>query len=312
MAATGAVSSLSLVHLVRKAEGIEALERFLDSYRAHDAGTDHELVLLFKGFVDRSDAARHLALAEDLDVRELYVGDDGFDLTAYHRAAQSLTTERCCFVNSHSQVLAPGWLGHLVRALDELGVGLAGASGSWASLRSYALLHLGLPSAYGRIYVDRREAVSTLAQIGGGDSQRVGGVRRIAYTAITLAGDLRGFEGFPVPHVRTNAFAIDRPRFLRVALGGLSRKVQAHRLESGRGGITRAVEREGAVAVVVDREGRSYRSEEWPASETFWQLSQRGLMVADNQTAAYERATLAQRRILARYAWGSEGAARDG
>jgi hypothetical protein len=299
------VSLLNLVHLVRKAEGVETLERFLASYRAHDAGIEHELILLFKGFEGHADVAGHLALAEGLGAHELHVSDEGFDLTAYHRAAQRLTAERCCFVNSHSRILAGGWLARLAAALDEPGVGIAGASGSWASLRSYALLHLGLPGPYGRIFEDRREAVATLAEVAG--SERAGGLRGAAYTAISLAGDLRGFDGFPAPHVRTNAFVIERARFLRVASGALTRKVQAHRLESGRTSITRAVEREGAAAVVVDREGRSYRSHDWPASETFWQGSQRGLMVGDNQTGAYERAAPAQRRVLARYAWGAQG-----
>lgn len=301
-----------MVHLVRRGNGLEPLRRFLDSYRSHPAGCDHRLVLLFKGFEnDEADLAAHRDLARDLAVEQVRVADEGLDLTAYRTAAGRLHAPRYCFVNSHSVILADGWLGHLDRALRGRGVGVAGASGSWASILSYAVFHAGLPGAYRSVYPDRAGALSAFAALDRerkGGAEPVGGIRGRVHTAIALSGMAVGFERFPAHHVRTNAFMLEHDLFMDVGRGTLRRKVQSHRLESGRDGITRRVEAHGLAAVVVDRDGRSHTHEDWPDSETFWQGEQRGLMVADNQTRTYEQADPARRSLLARYAWGERAA----
>ena len=50
------MADLALVHLVRKANGPEPFRRFLESYRAVDAGAPHDLVLLLKGFASQQEA----------------------------------------------------------------------------------------------------------------------------------------------------------------------------------------------------------------------------------------------------------------
>jgi hypothetical protein len=305
--------ALCVVHLVRSGAGTEPLGRFLTSYREHPAGVEHDLVLLYKGFDSASAAAEHRELAGDLPVEELFVSDQGFDLTAYATAADSLNAARYCFLNSHARILAANWLTHLDSALSAPGAGLAGASGSWASIVSYGLFHLGLPSAYRRVYGDRRSTVRAFAEL---DRERTGtpadisAPRRSVYTALSLAGAAVGFERFPAHHLRTNAFIIDHGVFAEVGQAALRRKVQAHRLESGRDSITRRVERLGLDALVVDRDGLSYAHADWPSSETFWQGAQGGLLVADNQSEDYQRAGSERRLLLSRYAWGDQAAPR--
>lgn len=299
---------VALVHLVRSGNGPEPLRRFLDSYRAHPAGCEHRLVLLFKGFDDgEAELAAQRALARDLSIEEVRVSDEGLDLKAYRTAAGRLCAPRYCFVNSHSVIRADGWLGHLDRALQAPEVGMSGASGSWASMLSYALFQAGLPSAYRSVYEDRAGALSAFAAIDRerkGGAEPIGGIRGRVHTSIALAGMAVGFERFPAHHLRTNAFTIEHDLFMAVSRGPLRRKVQSHRLESGRDSITRRVEGQRLAAVVVDRGGRSHTHEDWPSSETFWQGRQRGLLIADNQTESYERGDADRRLLLARYAWG--------
>jgi hypothetical protein len=302
---------LWLVHLVRATNPIEPLRRFLDSYRLQPAGVEHRLVLLFKGFQDPAAADAHRELAGKLSYEEIHVSDEGFDLSAYRQAAETLAGGRYCFLNSHSRILAPGWLGHLDRALSIPSTGLVGASGSWASMLSYALFHVGLPSVYGRVYPDRASTLEAFQQL---DRQRTGSIasvsrpRRWLSTALALGAAFRGFERFPARHVRTNAFVIDHDTLMSTANPALRSKVHSHRLESGREGLTRQVQRLGLDAVVVDRRGHVYAPADWPASETFWQGAQRGLLVGDNQTADYDSADAALRLLLARYAWGHQAA----
>ena len=48
-------------------------------------------------------------------------------------------------LNSHSEILSPDWLAELDRALDQPRSGLVGATGSWASTRSWVLHSYSYP-----------------------------------------------------------------------------------------------------------------------------------------------------------------------
>lgn len=299
-----------VVYLTWGPLGPEPLREFLASYHRHPAGAPHRLVVLLNGV--ESGASRDVLRREleHTDHRLIDLERSLLDLVAYRAAADILSASRYCFLNSYSRVLADDWLAYLDRALDEPRVGIAAASGSWASMLSYALFQLGLPSAYRRVFDGRG---STLRQFEELHRERTGDVpssncvRRRVGTVVSLLPMLVGFVRFPAHHVRTNAFAIEHDVFMLAAKPALRRKVQTHRLESGRGSFTRQVERRGLRAVVVDRSGQLYDPSDWPGSETFWQGEQRGLLVADNQTEYYARGDARRRLLLARYAWGDRG-----
>lgn len=296
-----------VVHLVREANGIEPLRAFLDSYRRHDAGVAHRLVLLFKGFGDRRGSEAHRALANDLDFEEVFVSDDGFDLSAYRRAAAALSADRYCFLNSFSRIQADGWLALLDGALARDGIGVAGASGSWASILSFALFHLGLPSAYRSVFGGRRETLRQFRAIErerAGDADATSERRARLNTAIALGPLLVGFPAFPAIHLRTNSFVLSHATLMRVLDPAGHSKKEALGLESGRHSMTREVQRMGLRAVVVDRAGTVYDPCDWAESETFWQGAQSGLIVADNQSEQYRLGDPDRRRLLARFAWG--------
>ena len=305
-------SPLCLVHLVRAANGTAPLERFLASYERYSAGVEHDLVLLLKGFASPADAAAHLALARDIEAASLFVSDDGFDLDAYATAARELRYERFCFVNSFSTVLAEDWLALLDRALAEPGVGLVGATGSWASPRSQALRQRPLVprSAYDDVFPDRRWLVEQfeLLQSEGAPERavRLAGLRLRVNTWRSLTEVLRSFASFPSPHLRTNAFMLAAETLERLALPPTRRKVHAYRLESGRSSITAQVGALGLSTLVVARDGSAYEPSDWHRSRTFWQGAQEQLLVADNQTRVYEQGDLDRRTLLARLAWGLE------
>jgi hypothetical protein len=297
-----------VVHLVREANGPEPLREFLDSYRRHEPGLEHRLVLLFKGFSGPDAVEAHRRLARDLPTEEFFVPDDGFDLTAYRRAAEALAARRYCFLNSHSRIQADGWLEHLDHGLAADGVGISGASGSWASILSYALFHLGLPSAYRTVFEGRRDTLRQFQQLNlerMGEPDSTSSRRQLLNTAIALAPLVVGFRSFPAPHVRTNAFAITHDVLVRVLNPNGRSKTEALRLESGRRSVTRAIERMGLRAVLADRHGTLHEPAAWAESEIFWQGEQEGLLVADNQTEQYRVGDAARRRLLSRFAWGA-------
>jgi hypothetical protein len=112
------------------------------------------------------------------------------------------------------------------------------------------------------------------------------------------------YPAFPNPHIRTNAFMLERRRLLDLRWPETTRKSEAYELESGNEGITRQIEALGLRAVVVGRDGRAYDRDGWRDSRTFRAGEQDNLLVEDNQTRQYDEAQGRSRRKLARMAWG--------
>ncbi len=307
---------LCVVHLVRAGEPAGSLRRFLDSYARNPAGADHRLVLLYKGFEDDAALAPYRGAAGEVPHEEVHVSDAGFDLTAYRAAADELCAERYCFLNSHSEILAGRWLELLAGALDRPAVGVAGATGSWTSHASLARLLLRLPSPYGGLIGSPADVTRVLAEMegpapAGEPAEGPAGRRSPPRRALDVLGGLphaiqsmASFPAFPNRHLRTNAFVIAHTVLAGLTSFALRTKFDAHKLESGREGITRQLEAAGLRAVVVDRFGGVWEDERWPASETLYQGEQGGLIVADNQTRAYAEGDDERRLLLSRCAWG--------
>jgi hypothetical protein len=292
---------IAVVHLVRHANGLEPFDAFLSSYRRLEAGVDHDLVLLFKGFQD-AEAAQYLEHAQGNAAGSIAVPDTGFDLRAYLAAARTLAHARVCFLNSYSEIVAPGWLGLLDRALDEPGVGAAGATGSWASFLSYSRWQLGLDDPYDRAFSDRGSVRRTMHDISG--AQYPGDKRHWAVSIVNLVRDAPSMPAFPAVHLRTNAFLMRREEFCGLRWGSLTTKRANYRMESGRHGLTDQLHARGRRTVVVDRHGAARDWPQWDEAAVFWQQRQQDLLVADNQTRTYTAGAPDWRRVLSGYAWG--------
>jgi len=295
-------AATAVVHLVRHANGPEPVEAFLASYERHDAGHDHDLVLLCKGFPDTESLAPLRRRGRALRAHEIVVSDDGLDVTAYLAAARTLPHRRLCFLNSYATILVPRWLALLSGALDAPGAGVAGATGSWGSHRSFALSLLRLPNGYGDTLGDRRAMAPAFRSVG--TAPQIGRVRRLWKAALDLPREIAGHPGFPAPHVRTNAFVIERELLLALRGGRVGTKSAAYRFEGGTRGLTGQLRARGLAPLLVGRDGAALMYEAWPDAELFWQGTQRDLLVADNQTRAYEHGDSAVREALSRYAWG--------
>jgi hypothetical protein len=118
--------------------GPEPLDRFVHSYRARTAGSEHQLLVLFNGFRSGQDLSRWSQVLADVDHQKLQLDRRVLDLDAYRQAVELTVAERYCFLNSHSEVLTDGWLGQLEGHLRTPGVGLVGSGGSLESAYSSA------------------------------------------------------------------------------------------------------------------------------------------------------------------------------
>jgi len=265
------LNAVCVAHLVRRTNPLSALREFLDSYRRHPAGAAHDLLIIFKGFAGAKSLAPCDALLQGVDHRRMFVRDYGFDVRPYLAAGREQPHPFFVFLNSFSRILVPGWLELLLRHARP-GVGIIGATGSHQSpLDDSAIM--------------RREAKK---------------LRRFVRYVV----DIRGrFPPFPNPHVRSNAFLVSKEVITRLRGGPMVTKWSAYRFESGIDSMTRQVVAAGLKPVLAGRDGRAYEPPDWPQARTFWIGEQENLLVADNQTRAYQDASRAQRERLAFFAW---------
>lgn len=288
-----ATAAHAIVYLARGVgTGLSAAREFFTSYQAYPAGLAHELVVLAKGWVNADDrreldvlAARHGGTIIDLP-------DNGYDWGAYTRAAQMLSHEKLCFLNTHSRIQSNGWLAKLSSALDVRGVGAAGATGSWGTM---------CPTF--------KFIAPSVSDIAGSR-----GLARASYSAVHgyclfplrwMMASVR-FPPFPNAHLRSNAFLMRRQLFLEFsARSKLPRsKFDAFALESGWRGLSRFIYAKGLRPVVVTANARVYESSEWDECGVFRCPGQPSLLISDNQTRAYDTAPAHVRRIMERSAWG--------
>lgn len=289
------MSTIGLVHLVRKVNGLPPFCAFLSSYRRYHAGEPHELIFLFKGFNSRT-LAPYINEIGDLPYKSVYVPDIGydsqpkstgasalfggaswnwgFDLRPYFTAVKKFDYEFFAFFNSNSRFLAENFLSLMYQNCIKQGVGAVGATGSWESMYTSVLNNLHFGPYSKRVFRSWR--------------------------ALLLKNN---FHPFPNYHLRTNAFMVSRELLLKVKVPVIVTKMDAWRFESGVAGLSGQLLSMGKKLLVVGRDGRAYEKEQWDASRTYRSEEQQNLLVADNQTNHYMAADSLSRVNLFKNAW---------
>jgi hypothetical protein len=299
------MQDIGVIYLYRFTEGEEPALRFLRSYHDHRAGLDHDLNIVFKGFPDAETLARARALFAGTATHSIEVDDSGYDLGSYAKAARAIRNERLVFLNTFSQVLAHNWLAHFNRALQQLGVGLVGATGSWAANTAgyeatFRLIMRRLmrqPARYHQSF-DTEPMDAGLPRAAASRKLKLLLLAPFDYVARFIR-----FGRFPNPHIRTNAFMMTRDRFLALDFPSFGSKLGAYKFESGRRSMTKQILRRDLRAVVVGRDGQVYDASEWQRSSTFRMNDQANLLVADNRTMDYAGAGLDRRKYLQKLTW---------
>jgi hypothetical protein len=329
---------LGVVYLARSADGTDAFERFASSYRQHDAGVEHDLIVLYKGFANLFDRDRARSIFGAIDHLTIELEDNGFDIGSYVEASRRLEHESLCFLNTHSEILAERWLSILNTHHSRAGVGLVGPMGSYESIADSVPLmerairtaqHPGArvpatlphyfdfllprfrPDWYGGAAEPKpdsrgfRGLLMDLSAIRARARDRRQGPRG---TALIWQGapelDIEAFPHFPNPHLRSNGFMISRERFLQSDLTVMQTKADANLFESGSNSLTAQIRRSGLAVVVAGRDGRAYDIPDWPRSSAFRLADQANLLLGDNHTRAFATMSASARVTHARMTWG--------
>jgi hypothetical protein len=296
------VVEIGVIHLVRRKNGIEPFKKFLDSYLEHPAGVPHDLVLIFKGFRGDRDIREYDELLKEIPHKRLFTGDYGFDVAPYFLAVKLLDYRYFCFLNSFSRILSEGWLARLRHWVGMDGVGLVGATGSYLSFATSNLERNHSLSSLGTLARLRWRIRHVFSEA----NLRLITLRASAWLlgTVGLWAPGRHFPTFPNYHIRTNAFMASRATLSLIRVWPMIFKLSAFLFESGHDSLTNQVIRLGLRPLVVTRDGNAYEKEQWHLSNTFRQAMQQDLLVADNQTHAYEKANGEGRIAMCRQVWG--------
>ena len=324
---TGA-ADIAVLYLARHAEGLAPLERFRASYRTHAAGLDHQLVVLYKGYLEPSQRAAAQAVFAEHPHIALELDDSGFDIGSYVEAARHLAHTHVCLLNTFTELTTPGWLALLAKRATAAGVGVAGAMGSYESLYdSYQLLHKVTwlcdradieydPTLhhYYRVFIDENCP-------GWGTEKTANGkaltrVRRLLldarfrrhWRALMAArppiAHLERYPRFPNPHIRTTGLMVRRERLLAFERGAIRTKDDALDFESGPDGLTARARRDGLAAIVVTKDDRDFDVADWPRSFTYRLGDQRNLLATDRQSRKFAQLDAGSRITNVRITWG--------
>lgn len=131
---------IAVVYIARFNEGFKCFRDFVNSYRKHPAGCEHELLIVFKGF-SLFGANSYIKYLGDLKYNHIFVHDKGYDLGTYKIVANmpecpeynvpEFDTMLC--LNSHSEILVDRWLYKFVDVYVEGKYQLVGATYSYES-----------------------------------------------------------------------------------------------------------------------------------------------------------------------------------
>lgn len=291
------MKELCVVHLVRAQNGIEPFQRFLNSYQNNPGGVEHEFLVIFKGFNNSDELKVHQEILKSFKYISYEISDEGFDLTAYFSVAKTFGNQYrfFCFFNSFSEILDKDWLLKLYQPALMQDVGIVGASGSLQSHRKGSQFNL-----LKEVYVVSKNHFKLYTKKVFLKKLILSMVAAYVYCRSQLK-----FGFFPNCHIRTNAFVISSNLMNLLCCPLLKEKMDAYKLENGKGGISRQIISMRKRLILVGKDGKFYDEKDWYKSNTFWQSNQENLLIADNQTRDYQYGTLERRKFLSTSAWGA-------
>ncbi len=324
---------IALIYLARKAEGKEVFFNFLHSYNRFHAGTKHDLIIILKGY-EKDESLRDIKkIFQPYSTHIFLVSDKGYDLDAYFTAMKLINHEYICCLNTFSEILCDDWLKYLYDNLRFHDTGLVGATGSYESnrdsLRFYQKViwhHVQATRLSARLntfekyfdFIIRYMCPSDTSHIPTTDNFIINCEgdsypNEVAFEAwwdklVIQVKDyyfLNQFPSFPNPHIRTNAFMMQREDFIKAYNKLSTNKLHTSRTESGHNSITRFMIQREKKAKLITSEGTGIEIDQWPESNTFRQGFQKKLIVADNRTRNFDNCSHGWQVTQSWLTWGA-------
>lgn len=280
--------SIAIVYLFYCPYGIEKLKKFLHSYNNNKPYFSNKIYIIFKEIQLKESNLEQVekeCISYSLNYQILECQLPGFDINTYQWVAQQVIEDYLIFFNTNSVLLHPNWCDFYTKHITKN----TGAISATASFNS----HINTVLQENNFHYNRKLSFKeNLASY------------KMLLKAIFIWPFL--YKKFPNPHIRTNAFLINRKVFLTLNIKNpLKSKREAYLAESGRNSITQQLLKKNLTVGVVNNNGDYFDLQEAYKANTFWNNQQENLLVADNQTELYKNANETQKKQLSLLAWGN-------
>jgi hypothetical protein len=270
-------NEIDVIYLSYVPYGLEHLRNFLISYVKYDSGVAHQVNILFNGFNNEEELKPFKTILQESGIDHKVITTlELFDIGAYRDCAKQLNSKYVMFLNTYSEILAHDWLRIMYQSITKDNVGAVGCTGCWGS---FAQIKPSPMTIYG--------------------------------LKILLNFNFRYF-----PHLRTNAFMIERqmflsleydeirPRFIiKFVRGFRESKLKTFHFEHGKNSMTNQLIGKKLKILVCGRNGKTYTTQEWKTSRTYRYGEQENLVISDNQTMVYQKANDFDRSYLRFCSW---------
>ncbi len=286
------MNNIAVIYLCYVPYGTTYLEDFLFSYKKQSSGVNHELIIVFNGYLNISELEIFLNILKKSSLNyHIEMTDAKYDIDVYYYIAKKLINfEYFLFFNTYTQILSANWLYYYLKIINEDNVGCVSATGAWGDFQ-----HL----------IEYRNAINRLLKfnIKFNDLKKIVYFRYNFYPSVDI-------------HLRTNAFFIKRsiflsiqrpnvkPFLLRLLLGLNKKKLRSFCFEHGSNSFSKQLIKKGYKIKIVNKLGEGLESEFWASSNVFWNGEQENLLIKDNQTNKYFSSSIENRKKLIYAAWG--------
>jgi hypothetical protein len=274
---------IGVVYLYYVPFGINQLCNFFESYNKFKPTINHDLVILVVGKFDNCD---NKVLKDFISLYQInatvIISPKKFDIGSYFYVSSVLKNKYILFLNSYSRFKQSDWLEKLSTSVLGEDVGVVGCTGAWSDF-------------------------------GGNHLYRGRNPINLIYSWIIFRYNFYPKIG---PHLRTNAFMIERnlfqsleyysPKpywFFYFIYGFNESKLKSFCFEHGMKSMTNQLLSKGYKILIVGKNGIEYPIERWIESDTFWIGGQENLLIGDNQTDYYSNASLLSRNEFTKKAW---------
>jgi hypothetical protein len=275
------MNKIAVIYLLRKGNDLSLLKTFLNSYLKYNAGLEHDLIIIFKGYQIFDSKNDFESILSEIKYSSIYIDDIGFDLDAYFNTAKKLHHDYFIFFNSYSIIQSEKWLIKYYNLCLLDNIGIVGASGSFESpVRNWKEEYFSKKSFF------LKPQIKTLKLF-----------KHFIYLNIY-------YRNFPNPHIRTNAFMISSNNLKKIKYKPILDRSQALLLESGKKSITNQLIDHNLRPLIVGKDGNGFDINLWKESNTFRLNNQENLLISDNRTLNYELQSKDDKKKLSYISWG--------
>jgi hypothetical protein len=277
---------ISVIYLLRNDEKwYSNFDTFSSSINKFNSGIEFDLHIILKGFnydINYNIFFNKLNKINNISIH--YIEDVGFDLNAYYKISKIINTKLVFFMNSYSFVRHNNWLLNFYIAHIYNKSSFVGSTASCESLHfklpylsiiKINSIFLFIPKLFKRLY-------------------------------FSLFID-NNFPKFPNPHIRTNSFLIDRQFFLDyISLNKLPEtKNDCYKVESGVNSLSRYIDNIHGNPGIINCNGTFFPLKNIKHSYLFRGENSDQIIVGDNRTIEYDRASNTNKCSLRYDAWGN-------